>query len=607
MVSKRRRKGNPPPALRAQRRGPLVAVTVVTAVTALAGLFVFSGLSDGPSPAPGASAPVNVEELVQKVLDTALATQDGALPRDQGPVYIALRASGERKASLWKEGDDWHEALADGIDAAFAGLDRAAAVDSIEIALSHDYRPCAWDDVAGRFSNVHRGVRGIELNFGPQQEAWSPTTMLARNNGFDDAIDSFCRARGFDAEAAGESGVSLRSFEAIQCLVTLGESPRAVAVFRGNRNVRTEDVTQDAVAAAAERMTQWLVANVHEDGRMTYKYWPSSGRESASNNMIRQFMATDCLARLADTPGKAHVSAPLERNLAYNFATFYREENGLGLIEFDDEVKLGAVALAALAIAESPFRTEYRAREEALSRTIDRLWNSNGAFTTFYLPEGRNDNQNFYPGEALLYWATVYRETKDPALLERIMKSFAYYAGWHMNPKNRNPAFVPWHTQAYYLLWEETKSDALADFVLLMNDWLTGVQEWDEAVYDDTRGRFYDKDNPHYGPPHASSTGVYLEGLIDAFRMARQLGDEKRAELYRVCILRGMRSVLQLQFVDDVDMYYISKRDRVAGGMRTTVYNNEIRVDNVQHNLMALLKIIRWFEPDDYRPVDVPR
>jgi hypothetical protein len=59
---------------------------------------------------------------------------------------------------------------------------------------------------------------------------------------------------------------------------------------------------------------------------------------------------------------------------------------------------------------------------------------------------------------------------------------------------------------------------------------------------------------------------------------------------------------MQLTFLDDVDLYYVHQKDKVFGGVRETVYDNEIRVDNIQHNLMGILKILRDFESDDYRP-----
>ena len=137
-----------------------------------------------------------------------------------------------------------------------------------------------------------------------------------------------------------------------------------------------------------------------------------------------------------------------------------------------------------------------------------------------------------------------------------------------------------------------------------MNDWLLAMQQWDDVAAPDARGRFYDPRHPEYGPPHASATGVYLEGLIDAFALAREVGDSARVAAYRQAILRGLRSARQLTFFGDVDMYYVSKRDALRGGVRNTVYDNVVRVDNVQHNLMAVFKVLDRFTDDDFAAVD---
>jgi len=46
-------------------------------------------------------------------------------------------------------------------------------------------------------------------------------------------------------------------------------------------------------------------------------------------------------------------------------------------------------------------------------------------------------------------------------------------------------------------------------------------------------------------------------------------------------------------------MFYVGERGRVSGAVRTNPHDNTIRVDNVQHGLMALLKLLalgpeRW-------------
>ena len=196
-----------------------------------------------------------------------------------------------------------------------------------------------------------------------------------------------------------------------------------------------------------------------------------------------------------------------------------------------------------------------------------------------------------------MFWAKRIIATRDPELLARFHQSFTYYRSWHR--ANRNPAFIPWHTQAYCIVWELTRDDELAAAVLEMNDWLLGVQQWDTAPHADCQGRFYDPSRP-FGPPHASSTAVYLEGLAEAFALARKIGDHDRAGNYRTAILRGLRSLSQLTFKDDVDMFYISKRDAVRGGVQTSEYDNAVRIDNVQHALTAIDKVLNALTENDY-------
>jgi hypothetical protein len=309
-------------------------------------------------------------------------------------------------------------------------------------------------------------------------------------------------------------------------------------------------------------------------------------------------MATVCLNRVAKDFGGASLAAVAKRNLAYNLSSTFRQQADFGYIWMDGSAKLGAAALAALAILESPERKSYVHEEDALHRLMYELSNPDGSFDTFHIPRERTDNQNFYSGEALLFLAARYRVSRDPQELARIMAAFRYYRDWHR--ANRNPAFVPWHTQAYCLTWQVTRDRVLAAFIFEMNDWLLSMQQWESAEYPDMQGRFYDPARPQFGPPHASSTGVYLEGLTDAFALARNLGDTARQERYRTAIVRGIRSLMQLQFKDAVDCFYVAAVDRVLGGVRTTVYDNTIRVDNVQHALMALLKVRASFETQDY-------
>ncbi len=561
-------------------------------------------LAHGGTPHAGTDAAANGDAaLVAQLTALLLDGQDvdGAVPatfiRQDAAVYVALRRNGRKLAAAWGARGLGLDSLRGAISRAKKRLDDGARPDTVELVIAHGFRPVRYERFKRTFGNLNRGVDGIELRYGDKMLRYGPSQTIATNRSFPKLLERFAEKHGLsEDDLAG--GLSVERFKAEQFLVALAGAPSATRMRRGNRMVGLAEVTREGVEGLARRMANWMIRNVDADGRMTYKYWPSRGQEASSNNMIRQWMASVCLVRLGDFYDDAEITALAERNMRYNLARFYREQDGLGLIEFRDKVKLGAVALAALAIAEHPNRQAFAAEEAALRRTIDHLWQDDGGFRTFFKPTKRNDNQNFYPGEALLYLATVYRRSGEAELLARIQKSARAYKSWHLT--YRNPAFVPWHSMAYAEVWQETGEDWLRDWIFEMNDWLLSVQQGGTDTYPEIDGRFYDPKRRHFGPPHASSTGVYLEGLIQAYRVARKSDDERRAEAYRAAILRGIRHLMQLEFRDEVDMFYISRRDRVQGGLRTTIYNNEIRVDNVQHGLMALLEILKAFEDEDF-------
>lgn len=538
------------------------------------------------------------------------------LPRLNFPaqaVYLSVRSEGKRLAEIWETDGNTGEALASAINKAKSQISESdlVSVDTLEICLGHSFKQYHLDQADSAnslFSNIHRGVWGLEIvyNNGSIIERYSPTYAICSNRDNSRLMELF-REKYVLSEEDFLKNADIFAFQAEQVLVRLGEFPKAVLMERGNTYVNPSMVTRKNIKHLAHLAGKWMCNNVREDGRMTYKYWPSSATESKANNMIRQWMATVALIRYGISEGNQDILSLAENNIDYNIKHFYKEVDGFGLICYQDQVKLGALALAGLAILEHPEREKWKLQERALQKTIDSLWNEDGSITSFFIPEGDMRFQNFYPGEALLYWAALYEKERDPQLLQKIMKSFEYYRQWHLNPENRNPAFIPWHTQAYYIIWKITGHQPLKDFIFEMNDWLLPVQQVsDYPVYPDILGRFYDPDRP-FGPPHSSSTGVYLEGLIDAFELAREVGDYDRMNNYRTAINWGLRSVIQLQFTDAIDMFYVSPsmKKYVEGGIRTTVYNNEIRCDNVQHNLMAALKILEVFDDADYNNYEV--
>ena len=336
-----------------------------------------------------------------------------------------------------------------------------------------------------------------------------------------------------------------------------------------------------------------MLANLSPEGALPYKHWPSRGEESPADNAIRRFLATLSLARLGKLRGHARMREAARRNLRFNLKRYFNLIGaGRGAIVERRGAKLGAAALAGLAILECGSDGEFGEELSLLAAGIDALADDGLGFRTFFFPPERDgENWNFYSGEALLFWAEAARRgLRTAPSLERCRATLERCRMRHL--RKRNPAFVPWHTQVCASLFAQTGHRAFADLAFEMNDWLLPMQQWD-GLAPDLRGRFYDPKRPDFGPPHAASTGAYMEGLADATALARALGDHARASAYEGVLSRGLRSLRQLQFRDERDAFYVSRRARVLGALRTEVYDNAVRVDSAAHALLAAVKILR--------------
>ena len=468
--------------------------------------------------------------------------------------------------------------------------------EQLEVCIADDFRSVAANRFSRVFFNRARGLVGMEIVFRAEAALLAPTRMLAANLGFERALEKFLEDRAIGAGEFRARG-TLQAFSARQFLLPGETDHGPVEFYRGSTLIDpTPSRNEDRAGDLAKGIGRWMTGNLSADGALPYKYWPSRGEESPADNAIRRFLASLALARLGELRGSATIRDAARRNLRFNLRRYFRDiGNGRGAIVERTGAKLGAAALAGLAILESPVREEFLEELRMLAAGVDSLTDDDSGFRTFFFPRERDgENWNFYSGEALLFQAeSARRGLAGAPALERCAATFERCRARHR--RRRNPAFVPWHTQACASLYAQTGRREFADFVFEMNDWLAPMQQWD-GLAPDLRGRFYNPRRPDFGPPHAASTGAYLEGLADAAALARATGDRIRAEVYGRAVERGLRSLRQLQFRDERDAFYVSKRKRVLGALRTEVYDNTVRVDSAAHALAAAIKILRPME-----------
>ncbi len=509
-----------------------------------------------------------------------------ALPPAEA-TWFCVRRRGRAERSGWLHGVSLRD------------LPRQVGADTgtvVEVCTAHDFRPVEPARFSRVFSAHARGLLGMEIVYRDEVCRIAPTWMVATNRSFERVLERFLTRRHADVAGFAAEG-RLRAFSARQFLVSGSDRGRPAALYRGAPPVApTASIDADRVAHVAEDCGLWMLRNLAADGALPYKYWPSRGVESAADNAIRRFLASLALARLGALRGDAETRGAARRNLRFNLTRYFRDiGGGRGAIVERTGAKLGAAAIAALAILESPAPAEFQPELTMLAAGVDALADDEVGFRTFFFPRERDgENWNFYSGEALLFWAEAIRRGAGFAPSpERWTAAFTRCRERHA--RARNPAFVPWHTQACAAMFEQTQRRELAACALEMNDWLLPMQQWGptSGLPPDLWGRFHDPQRPDFGPPHAASTGAYLEGLADAVPLARALGDGARAATYERALARGLRSLRQLQFRDQRDAFYVSRRRRLLGALRTEAYDNAIRIDSTAHALAAAVKLLQ--------------
>ncbi len=410
-------------------------------------------------------------------------------------------------------------------------------------------------------------------------------------------LQNLSMSTGQPADAFRKPTTTLWRFETVH-LVQGHSAADVVRLTRGDRAVPISEVTMPRVRTWLDGMGQWLRRNVRETGRMEYMYHPEENRYHSQTNMIRQWMGTHALGALfAHTHDNDYASA-FSRNVKYNLKTYYTDHGTFGAIHHKGQAKLGAAACAMMALLHAPDPESYRKPLDQLERLVIHLRQRDGSFATHLTPEEMHENEAFYSGEALVALAMYLETNPSDELRGMIAQSRDYYMPWYRT-SGRIAAFVPWHTMAYWRMFRLTSDPAYSDAIYEMNDWLICLQDMESTDQPDILGRFYVDALRNQGVPHASSTGIYVEGLAYAYDLARRAGDADRAQAYLSAIRWGVRSLIQLQYRPENTMF-VTQPDRVMGGIRTTVVDNRLRCDNTQHAIMAALAILRFVDAEAF-------
>lgn len=235
---------------------------------------------------------------------------------------------------------------------------------------------------------------------------------------------------------------------------------------------------------------------------------------------------------------------------------------------------IAEVAFVLLALLETG---ENRSLAASLAATLWSCIDVHGRFTCHLDPAADDDVfQDYFPGQALLALALAAEKKVCAADKVRLAQARRFYR--HRFHHKRHWGQVSWLAQAAAAWWRVNRDAEAARFAFEICDWALSYQS-------EKTGAFL---NDHQSDTPGYTTALYLEALGAAARLAESLRERPRRQRYLDACARGV-AFLDALVIQERDAALLPNLGWALGGVRASLVQSEVRVDFVQHALLALL------------------
>ncbi|GEM_PF-3555559 len=405
----------------------------------------------------------------------------------------------------------------------------------------------------------------------------------------------------------GEGQASVVVVPSVMALSLPGREP--VRLYRGGEVVPVQAVHTASLVAALERAAAYLTAQATDAAVLPAVYQPMTDRATQPvPTFVQELDAVAALA-LADAsgPGKA-VRAHARQALDRLFDVYYMEHplEPWAYLKPEDRppyTRAAADGLSALVRLGLTQDTQERARR--LAAFLQAMRGSQGLYAAG-LDLSDSDDEARAGARAQLALAEWARASETAQVWDGLLESLRGY-GRVFAADGEGTMLGPHlgaHVQAAVRVYRATHNREAADFALQKSDLLASAQQRGPQVPADARGRFFLQGGAQTRRAQsAAETAVCVQGLVDGFALARELGDRERADRYRTAIVWGLRRLLQLQIRGDLDTWCMPAPSRATGGIRTREDEAAVRIEGHAGAVRAFSRALAVLTEDDYRLV----
>lgn len=487
--------------------------------------------------------------------------------------------------NAWGEGGAVARALGQGADLAaslrdaLSRLDPAAAgapPHTLELTVLHSAVriPAREKQVGERLE----GNAGFSLAVGAASATLFPSAIYRANlkDGLE-ILRQLSADAGLAESAWEQDDAALHTFRTQEWVLPAGaSSPSPVEASRAV--VLPEQIDLARLNRGVDDAIGWYLRNQKPSGLFQYSYFPGKDLEPKDDWCLRQLNTIWVLAQFAAERGRPDLRLSVEK-AAQVYLDSLNVQGDRAYVDWKTprvDAGLGSTAflLATLSELDRPGDAEIRRK---LANALLAEQDATGRFSTDFKSADRDVDQQFYPGEAMVALMRYYEVTQDARAKDAVAKAFDYYlAYWE---RQKDGPFVPWQVRAYSALYRQDPQDRYRLYVFEMADWMLDEMPPVPASRGWSLAGSLDR--------MPASTGVYLEGMVHAYLLARDTGDAARAARYGAAVAGGLRYILGLQYKAE-DVFAYKQPGKVLGGLPTKPLEQEMRLDFTYHGIDAV-------------------
>lgn len=342
--------------------------------------------------------------------------------------------------------------------------------------------------------------------------------------------------------------------------------------------------------SAAVASAGWMERALQPDGRYVYEYFPDEDRLSNDYNTVRHAGVTMALYQAAGRYDDAGALAAADRATQWMIANLIEEDGWLALAEPDrSRAKLGSSALMLVALAERRLVTGDPRHDEVmrgLGRFLVAMQRDDGGFHVAWEPPRRAPDtvgtSRYYPGEALWALALLHEAFPDEGWDDAARSASTFLTTLRDEVEDVPFPPLPDHWTAYGLaeMVEWGLSDTEIEYARGMAERFSMLVRTEAQREDGALGTLV------RGPEsRAAGVGTWTEGLSAIWRLAssdNRLIDVRDDVATR---LRCVAGILVERQATAEDAASTARPDLVEGAW---FRDGETRMDDQQHAMSGL-------------------